>query len=107
MKVNFNRPILQLDGTPFKQQSADGTVAPDAEDLLMNKVLAFNLSRVTRNFDPMKAYELSMALFKGEELTLDKSDQEALKTLIKTGFEDMIAIVRGQLLAVLMDKDPA
>ncbi len=91
MKLNFNQPLLQLDGTPFKEGD---------QDTLLCKVLATALTFITEGIEPLKALDWMVKLQQGEVLDLDRTDQEKLKKLITEGFKNMSMLVRGRLLEV-------
>jgi flagellar motor switch protein FliM len=89
MNIDFNKPLLQLDGTPYK----DGE-----QEAIMAKVLAAALATVTEGIEPLKALDWMLKLQKGEVLDLDRTDQEKLKRLITDGIKNMSMLVRGRLL---------
>jgi hypothetical protein len=89
MIIDFNRPLLQLDGTPYR----DGE-----HDAVMARVLAVALTTVTEGIEPLKALDWMLKLQKGEPLDLDRVDQDKLKRLITEGIKNMSMLVRGRLL---------
>jgi len=97
MKLNFNKALTYLDGEAYKDEKN--------EPLLMNKVLANNLIKLTTG-DPLKLYDWAVALYKTGILDLDRADQEQLKSIIK-GFTDMYIIAKAQMFEVFekLEKD--
>ncbi|HEX4850147.1 MAG TPA: hypothetical protein VFV08_05030 [Puia sp.] len=98
MKLNFNIDILQLDGTPFKD---------DAGNILnLGKVLANNLVSPAKG-DIMKMFDWAKALYAGETIDLFPSDQELLKKTI-TDFPGVSLLVKARMLEVFEKKpEPA
>lgn len=96
MKLNFNIPMLQLDGTPYKE--------PGGEDVLLSGVLSTALSVMTEGIEPLKGLDWMLKMKQGEILDLDRADQDKLKKLIESGFKGMSLLVRARLLEVFEQK---
>lgn len=97
MKLNFNVPVLQLDGTPYKESNGD--------DVLLSTVLVNALSQHTEGIEPLKALDWMLKMKKGESLDLDRADLDKLKKLIDSGFKGMAVLLRGRLLEVFEKKE--
>jgi len=69
MKLNFNKSLQNLDGSEVEQSN-------------MGKLLANVLSQANTG-EPVKCWEMSLKLFKGEELDIDTTDKEMLEGVIK------------------------
>lgn len=87
MKLDFNFPILGLDGQPLK----DGS-----NDLQAGKILASTIANKT-NGDAVKLFGWALQLHKSEILDLDKADQKTLRELIE-GDNTLTILAKGQLL---------
>lgn len=90
MKANFNFPLLGLDGKPI----TDG-----GDELNAGKFLAARLAQQTQG-DAYKLFGWSVALHKGEDITLDKSDAKTLRDVINND-TGMTILAKAQLLEVI------
>jgi len=97
MKLNFNTELLGLDGEPFKDEQ--GTI------LNMGKVLANNLVSPAKG-DIIKMFEWAKALYAGETIDIDKSDQELLKKTI-IDFPGVSLLIKARMLEVFEKKHEA
>lgn len=86
MKLNFNKSLLNLDGS-------------EVENSNMGKLLANVLSQ-SNTGEPVKCWEMALKLFKGEELDLDTLDKEMLENTIKSS-QGLSNAGKAQLLLVI------
>lgn len=86
MKIDLNKPVLELDGT-------------EAPNTTMGKILAQLLVSETKG-DALKLWDWAQKLYKGEIIDLDKSDQETLKSLLKDT-DRLPVITKAQILEVI------
>ena len=86
MKIDLNKPVLELDGT-------------EAPNTTMGKILAQLLVSETKG-DALKLWDWAQKLYKGEIIDLDKSDQEVFKNFIKEN-EGLPIITKAQILELL------
>jgi len=86
MKINLNVNIKGLDGNDI----------PDAN---MGKIIAGLLSQATK-VDSVKFLGWAFKLYQGEELELDKSDFNTIKTYVENS--ELPTLTRGQF-STLMD----
>ena len=85
MKLNFNKSLQNLDGSEVEQSN-------------MGKLLANVLSQ-SNTGEPVKCWEMSLKLFKGEELEVDTTDREMLEGVIKSS-QNLSNAGKAQLLLV-------
>ena len=85
MKLNFNRSLQNLDGS-------------EVENSNMGKLLANVLSQANTG-EPVKCWEMSLKLFKGDELEVDTTDKEMLEGVIKAS-QNLSNAGKAQLLLV-------
>ena len=91
MKINMNKNLMNLDGKEMKDQN-------------MGKLLANILATKADGIDPIKAYDWAMTVWKGDDLEIDRSDIDKLKTLVlKT--ELLTTLAKAQILLSLEVKD--
>ena len=85
MKLNFNKSLQNLDGSEVEQSN-------------MGKLLANVLSQANTG-EPVKCWEMSLKLFKGDELEVDTTDKEMLEGVIKAS-QNLSNAGKAQLLLV-------
>jgi hypothetical protein len=88
-KINFNVPVLALDGSHL----TDGN-----KELTLGAILSPVIAQQTKG-DALKLFGWAIAIYKNEDLILDKSDQNMLKDFINSS-ENMTVLVKAQLLEV-------
>jgi len=88
--INFSKPLIGLDGEPVIQLDKAVT---------LGSVLAPQIAQQNKG-DALKLLAWAMAIYKGEDISLDKSDTSTLKNLIESN-EQMTILVKAQLLDVL------
>lgn len=86
-KVNLNVNLKGLDGVEIANSNAGKLVA--------------NLLAQDNKSEPLKKWEMAQKLYKGEELSLDTTDFNMLKTFIESS-EQMTALSKGQILEILL-----
>jgi len=89
-KINFNSPVIGLDGLSLND--ANGEV-------MLGKILAPVIAGQNKG-DSLKLLNWAMAIYKNDDLALDKSDINVLKELIDTDSQ-MTILVKAQLLEIL------
>lgn len=97
MKIQFAKSFKDLDDN----DAYEGGVA-----LMLNKVLAPIMAAQAEGVDVIKFFDWSRAIYKGEEIDLDRKDQETLKTFISSS-KQLSVLAKGQLLEVLDKPEPA
>jgi hypothetical protein len=75
MKLNFDRAMFALDGTPLVDQAGN--------EILMKKSLANNLVNGAPAGDPMKFYYWGQQIYKDGILEVDPVDYETLKKFVQ------------------------
>lgn len=86
MKVNFNKPLLSLDGTESGE--------------LLNKLLSNILAQSSEGVsEPVKFFDWALKIYNDGELELDNTDAEHLKSFIK-GHKQLTVFAKGRLLEV-------
>lgn len=90
MKLDFNQPLKNLDGTVI-------------EDSNMGKILADQLALSAKG-NALKYWELALKLHRGEEVDLDQADQAAVKEFIEK-HEALPNLTKAQLLLVFIDTE--
>ncbi len=95
MKVNFNVPILNLDGNALM----DG---PEPANL--GRVLGNTLVAVTQG-DVLKFYGWAMKMNNKEDVDLDKSDQKILRDFVESS-TTLTILTKAQILNLLDKKEP-
>ena len=86
-KINFNTPLLALNGLPLTEGS---------KEITLGAILAPAIAQQTKG-DALKLYSWAITIYKNEDLTLDKSDQNTLKDLIISN-DSITVLVKAQLL---------
>ncbi len=92
-KINFNFPLIGLEGNPLTDVNGDVT---------LGKIFAPLIAGQNKG-DALKLLSWAIAIYKNEDLALDKSDINVLKELINTD-QQMTVLVKAQLLE-LLDKE--
>jgi hypothetical protein len=92
-KINFNMPLFGLDGNSLTDVNGEVT---------LGKIFAPIIAGQNKG-DSLKLLSWAMAIYKNEDLVLDKSDTNVLKELINTD-QQMTVLVKAQLLE-LLDKE--
>lgn len=87
MKLDLNKPFLQLDGTEF----------PDKPTL--GKNLSNILVSGTKE-DALKFYDWAVKLHKGEPIDVDKSDLKKIREFVEN-HETMIILMKAQVLNII------
>jgi len=85
MKLDFNHPLVDLDGK-------------EIEGTNIGKTLAQQLIQSNKG-DAMKFLELAMKLHKGEVVDLDTSDQTLIKDFVKN-LDTIINLAKAQILSI-------
>lgn len=86
MKIDLNRPLLDLDGKEMAESNIGKSVA--------------NFLIAQREGDTLKLWEWAQKLHKGETLTLDKSDAKRFKELVLES-NSFAVIFKAQLIEAL------
>lgn len=90
MKLDFNQPIVGLDGTVIEGSN-------------MGKILADQLAISTKG-NALKYWEMATKLHRGEVIDLDQSDQSSVKEFIEK-HESMPNLTKAQMLLVFIDTE--
>lgn len=90
MKLDFNQPIVGLDGTVIEGSN-------------MGKILADQLAVSTKG-NALKYWEMALKLHRGEVVDLDQADQTAVKEFIEK-HETLPNLTKAQLLLVFIDTE--
>ncbi len=90
MKLDFNQPIVGLDGTVIEGSN-------------MGKILADQLVISTKG-NALKYWEMALKLHRGEEVDLDQADQTMVKEFIEK-HESLPNLTKAQLLLVFIDTE--
>jgi hypothetical protein len=88
MKINLNKNLIDIDGEVMPNVNA-------------GKLLAQQLAQSAKG-DPVKLWGWALKLNAGEELELDKSDFETLKSFVNNN-ENLFVISKAQILDLLGD----
>lgn len=88
MKIQFNKAFKDLE---------DNEVYEGGQTLYLHKTLAPVMAAQPEGVDVIKFFDWSRAIYKGEEIDLDRKDQETLKTFI-TNCKQLSVLSKGQLL---------
>lgn len=94
MKINFNTPLLDLDGQPIKRDDKP------TENQTVGQLVARMLISSTTG-DALKFLEWARKMHNGEVIDLDVSDQETLKAEIKNSTY-LTNLTKGQALELLV-----
>lgn len=95
MKVNFNVPVLNLDGNPIMEGS---------EPANLGRVLGNTLIMVSQG-DVLKFYGWAMKMNNKEVIDLDKADQETLRKFVDAN-TNLTILVKAQIFHLLDKKEP-
>lgn len=87
MKINFDAPILNLDG----EEMMDGPVKSNMGKILGNALI------MTPKGEALKFYDWALKLNKGVDIDIDRADQELLKAFIRD-HEGLPIITKAQML---------
>ena len=91
MKIDFNKPILDLSGKPVKQddsaKSANATLGTVAVNALM---AAYRDEDSLSGADKARRYALALKINKGGTVDLKSEDVTTIKTLIGKAFNPLI-----------------
>lgn len=90
--LDFNQTLKGLDGKEVKEGD---------NALTLGKLLANQLA-FTNKGDALKLFTWAQKCWNGEELDLDKSDEQTLKDFIKNN-EQLTVLAKAQLLEVFKD----
>lgn len=90
MKLDFNQPIVGLDGIVIEGSN-------------MGKILADQLVISTKG-NALKYWEMALKLHRGEEVDLDQADQTMVKDFIEK-HESLPNLTKAQLLLVFIDTE--
>ncbi len=88
--INFNAPVIGLDSITLKDSTGD---------ISLGKIFAPVIAGQNKG-DSLKLFSWAMAIYKAEDLALDKSDINVLKELINSDGQ-MTVLVKAQLLEIL------
>lgn len=91
--LDFNQTLKGLDGQPVKDEKD--------QEITLGKMLANQLAFSNKG-DALKVFGWAQKIYAGEPLELDKSDESALKSLIKEN-EQLTNAAKAQLLSVFKD----
>lgn len=87
---NFDIPVTGLDGKQLTNETGGMT---------LGGVLAPVIAGQSKG-DALKLFGWALAMYKGETLTLDQSDQNTLKDFIRES-ENLTVLAKAQLLNIL------
>ena len=87
MKIDLNLPIKTLKGEDHPTET-------------LGSMLANELSFKAKGMDPIKAFNIAVALTGDGAMDIDLSDLKLIETLVR-GSERMTTLVQGQLLIEL------
>lgn len=90
-KVDFNRPLVGLDGLEIKEENAN-----------VCKIVGNALAQSTKG-DALKQWSIATRVYSGEPFELDEADFEMLKAFI-TNAEGFTVLLKAQLLTMLADQ---
>lgn len=90
VKLNFNVPILGLDGQVAKE---------DGKEIPLGKILGNQLVAGTKG-DALKYYDWATKMYKGEEITVDKSDANKIKEFIQNS-ETITILAKAPLIDLI------
>lgn len=90
MKLDFNLPIVGLDGTVIEGSN-------------MGRILADQLA-ISAKGNALKYWEMATRLYKAEVIDLDQSDQTAVKEFIEK-HESLPNLTKAQLLLVFIETE--
>ncbi|MBA4851358.1 hypothetical protein [Emticicia sp. BO119] len=90
MKLDFNQPIVGLDGNVIEGSN-------------MGKILADQLAIATKG-NALKFWEMATKLYCGEAIDLDQSDQSIVKDFIEK-HESLPNLTKAQLLLVFIETE--
>jgi hypothetical protein len=90
MKLDFNQPIVGLDGTVIEGSN-------------MGRILADQLVISTKG-NAIKYWEMALKLHRGEVIDLDQADQSMVKEFIEK-HESLPNLTKAQLLLVFIDTE--
>lgn len=96
MKLNFKKPLNDLEGNPLSLTNEDGIKIGD-------QLLSKNLGNVLVNSntdDPVKYYDWGKDLYRNGYLEVDDSDRQKLYDFIKND-KRMVNLLKGQLLKLI------
>lgn len=88
MKVDLNKPLLDLEGNAVSGEGA----AP------LGKILA-TLMMQSNKGNPVKMYGWAQCLFSGKEIDIDKGDKKVLEDFIRDS-ETVTNLAKAQILEV-------
>ena len=94
MKLDLNKPILDLEGNPIKNGN---------EVLTIGKQIASALVGSNKG-EALKFYDWAVKLYKGEALEVDKSDLKKITEFVETN-EQFTNLLKAQALELLDIKE--
>lgn len=89
MKVDLNKPFLDMDESPIKDDSD--------KPLMLNKILANHLLGLGKE-NVMKFYDWGFSLWKDGIIDVDRTDSEMLQKFIEN-LDGVTRLLKGRLLA--------
>lgn len=90
MQLDFNKPLLSLDGREIQ----------NGEDkLFLGKIFANALVSVSKG-DLLKHWDWAVAMHKGEPIEVDKSDMNKLRLFVESS-DSMTILAKKQLLDII------
>lgn len=96
MKLDFTKPLMNYEGKPYEDIPG--------KNLMMNVFLGRALGNyMTKGDDVLKYFDWATTLLRGDVLSLDRADQDKLRSFI-TNNEGLPTWSKGQLLEVFNDK---
>jgi hypothetical protein len=105
MKLNFNVPIVDVDGKVLREAKTGGG---EGEPLMLGKVLATNLKQFIDPSvnDPFKLMETwAMPMYAGKDIEFDSSDLELFKGVIKNPKLGLFPITQYAALKLIRDAE--
>jgi hypothetical protein len=91
MKLDFNFPVIGLDGRPIEDQFG--------RPINAGKILANTLVMQPEG-EIAKLFDWAIAMHRGEQINLDKADQKKLRDFIEKS-QQMAILIKKHLLDVL------
>ena len=86
IKINLSNPVIDLDGKAV-------------EELTLGKLLGNQLAGSNKG-EALKYYDWAVALYKGLEITTDKTDAKKIKEFVETT-ETLTNLVKAQIITIL------
>lgn len=95
MKINFAKPLTDLDGNPLKDN--------EGKDILFSKQIGNLIFQTQDKENPLATYELAKKVYYANgDVDFSTSEVEKIKTKVKEGFNAGFA---GQALEIISNSD--